>query len=55
LLASVAFLVAAVVADLKDALFTLIFIALTCPTYFVFVRKSAIVAKQREELLLESE
>lgn len=35
LLASVAFLVASVVADLKDALFTLVFVALTLPIYFL--------------------
>jgi len=34
LLASAAFLVGAVVADLKDALFTLIFVAITMPAYF---------------------
>lgn len=44
-LASVAFLVVSVVADLKDALFTLIFIALTYPIYFLFIRKSASLGK----------
>jgi basic amino acid/polyamine antiporter, APA family len=39
-LASVAFLVASVFADVKDALFTLIFIALTGPIYFLFVVKA---------------
>ena len=54
-LASVAFLVAAVVADLKDALFTLIFVALTGPIYLLFIRKGVVGVKQGEELLLESE
>jgi APA family basic amino acid/polyamine antiporter len=40
LLASGGFLVATVVADLKDALFTLVFVALTCPIYFLTVRSS---------------
>jgi APA family basic amino acid/polyamine antiporter len=35
LLASAAFLAGAVFADLKDALFTLIFVALTVPVYFL--------------------
>ena len=39
LLVSSAFLVAAVVADLKDALFTLALVALAGPLYFLFVRK----------------
>lgn len=39
LLVSAAFLVAAVVADLKDALFTLVLILLACPLYFLFIRK----------------
>jgi len=38
LLASAGFLVGAVVADLKDALFTLIFVALTVPAYFAVTR-----------------
>ena len=38
LLASAAFLVGAVIADLKDALFTVIFIALTIPAYLVLAR-----------------
>lgn len=39
LLASAAFLVAVVVADLKDALFTLVLIALACPLYLLFIRR----------------
>jgi APA family basic amino acid/polyamine antiporter len=39
LLASVAFLVATVVAALKDALFTLILIALSYPVYFFLIKK----------------
>lgn len=42
-LASAAFLVASVVGDLKDALFTLLFVALTCPIYFFFARKNGLV------------
>jgi APA family basic amino acid/polyamine antiporter len=42
LLVSSAFLVAAVVADLKDTVFTIVLVGLTCPVYFVFVRKSRI-------------
>jgi basic amino acid/polyamine antiporter, APA family len=38
LLASAAFLVGAVIADLKDALFTLIFVALTVPAYLAITR-----------------
>lgn len=38
LLVSAAFLVAAVVADLKDALFTLVLIVLACPLCFLFIR-----------------
>ena len=49
LLASAAFLVGAVIADLKDALFTLIFVALTVPAYFVLtrLRKTAAVDDSR--------
>ena len=39
LLVSVAFLIAAVVADLKDSLFTLVLMALACPVYLLFIRK----------------
>ncbi len=39
LLVSSAFLIAAVVADPKDALFTLALIALACPLYFLFIRR----------------
>ena len=38
LLASAAFLVATVVGDLKDALFTLILISLSCPVYFLVIK-----------------
>src|SRR5579875_255031 len=44
LLASAAFLVATVVADLKDALFTLVFVALTCPIYLLIRNKPAAAA-----------
>ena len=44
LLVSAAFLVAAVVADLKDALFTLVLIALACPLYFLFIRKHRVAS-----------
>lgn len=49
LLASAAFLVGAVIADLKDALFTLIFVALTIPAYFVLtrVRRTAAVEENQ--------
>lgn len=40
LLASAAFLVGAVIADLKDALFTLIFLALTIPAYLLARRST---------------
>jgi APA family basic amino acid/polyamine antiporter len=46
LLASAAFLVGAVIADLKDALFTVIFIALTIPLYFVLRRGNGSAAPQ---------
>lgn len=42
LLVSAAFLVGAVVDDLKDALFTLVLIALVCPLYFLFIRESRV-------------
>lgn len=38
-LASAAFLAASVIADLKDALFTLVLIVLACLLYFLFIRK----------------
>ena len=44
LLASAAFLVATVAADLKDALFTLVFVALTCPIYLL-IRNSRAAAR----------
>ena len=46
LLASAAFLVGAVIADLRDALFTLIFIALTIPAYSVATRLNRFAAAQ---------
>ena len=46
LLASAAFLVGAVIADLKDALFSVIFIALTIPLYFVLRRRNGSAASQ---------
>jgi hypothetical protein len=39
LLASAAFLVASIVADFKDALFTLLLIALSYPVFLFVVRK----------------
>jgi basic amino acid/polyamine antiporter, APA family len=39
LVASAAFLIASVVADLKDALFTLVLIALSYPVYFIVIHK----------------
>lgn len=54
-LASVAFLIASVVADLKNALFALIFIALTCPIYFLLIRKSAARTRSEQLPLLENE
>jgi APA family basic amino acid/polyamine antiporter len=47
LLASAAFLVGAVIADVKDALFTLIFVAVTVPAYLA-VRKVHRVAAEKE-------
>jgi len=49
LAASAAFLVGAVIADLKEALFTLIFVALTVPAYVVVIRlnKAAAVQESR--------
>ena len=41
LLASAAFLVGSIVADLKDALFTLVLIALSYPIYFLAVGRTA--------------
>ncbi len=46
LLASAAFLVGAVIADLKDALFTLIFVALTVPAYFAIAMLNRPAAQQ---------
>ena len=45
LLASAAFLVGAVIADLKDALFTLIFVALTVPAYLAISRLNRTTAE----------
>jgi basic amino acid/polyamine antiporter, APA family len=47
LLASAAFLVGAVVADLKDALFTLIFVTLTVPAYLVLTRLNKTAVQER--------
>ena len=47
LLASAAFLVGAVIADLKDALFTVIFIALTVPVYLVLARLNKMAAARQ--------
>lgn len=49
LLASAAFLVGAVIADLKDALFTLIFVALTVPAYFLMMRLNRAAAAQETQ------
>lgn len=49
LLASAAFLIAAIVADLKDALFTLVLIALACPIYFLFFRKKRVRLGRSEQ------
>jgi APA family basic amino acid/polyamine antiporter len=50
LLASAAFLVATVVADLKDALFTLVFVALTCPIYFLMRNSRAAAGEAVREM-----
>jgi len=46
LIASTAFLVASVVSDLKDALFTLVLVALSYPVYFFTVRRGGFALKQ---------
>lgn len=46
LLASTAFLAASVIEDLKDALFTLVFVALTVPIYFLIPKRSRPEPKQ---------
>ena len=45
LLASAAFLVATIVSDLKDALFTLILIVLSYPVYLLVVKAKRAAAK----------
>jgi len=49
LLASAAFLVGAVITDLVDALFTLIFVALTVPAYFLMMRLNRAAAAQESQ------
>jgi APA family basic amino acid/polyamine antiporter len=49
LLASAAFLVGAVITDLEDALFTLIFVALTVPAYFLMMRLNRAAAAQESQ------
>ena len=49
LLASAAFLVGAVITDLEDALFTLIFFALTVPAYFLMMRLNRAAAAQESQ------
>jgi len=49
LAASAAFLVGAVIADLKEALFTLIFVALTVPAYVVVIRLNNAAAVQESQ------
>lgn len=49
LLASAAFLVGAVITDLEDALFTLIFVALTVPAYFLMMRVNRAAAAQESQ------
>jgi hypothetical protein len=48
LLASAAFLVATVVGDLKDALFTLILISLSYPVYFFVARRRRLLLSTAE-------
>lgn len=57
LVASAAFLVAAIVADLRDALFTLVVVAVACLVYFLFFRRKRARLRQSEEdvALVESE
>ena len=52
LVGSVAFLVATVVADLKDALFTFALIALASPLYFLLIRRGVQV---RSKILVEAD
>lgn len=46
LLTSAAFLIGSIIADLKDALFTLIFVAVTVPIYFLIPERKSPVPKQ---------
>jgi APA family basic amino acid/polyamine antiporter len=50
LLASAAFLVGAIIADLKDALFTLIFVALTVPAYLAVTKLNSATAAQESRM-----
>jgi basic amino acid/polyamine antiporter, APA family len=50
LLASAAFLFATVIGDLKDALFTLILVSLSCPAYFLMARRKRLLLNRPEVL-----
>ena len=53
LLASVAFLVATVVGDLKDALFTLILISLSYPVYFLAARRKRLLLSTSDGIAVQ--
>jgi len=55
LLASAAFLVTTIVGDLKDALFTLILIALSYPVYFVVVKRKRLPANASDTIKVPPE
>jgi hypothetical protein len=50
LLASAAFLVATVLGDLKDALFTLVLISLSYPVYFFVARRKRLLSRTSDAI-----